>query len=332
MKINPIQIYYNHTNYNTPQKQVQQPNQHACNNLSNHNEIIGRSQVSFGSNNQDFKFHQFDSMFIDTTAQNLRLNNDEKNTFKAETTNFLQKNNLTSLDELYDDLEGQGAYLENIVKKLDLSDYDYNILADDFIERVECDGNYIPETKKYDKDWEVVDFILEKYTTESETRLDIFDIMKMEAESRDLNTLFDIFKPENNSPHSITLATLSSTFGENTATDIYIDFALAAAKDPKTRHSEIDKNIIQSRFYDYSSDYIITCDILDYFQLDDENGDAIEQEVQKRRTEKKNIHQIAFELADKYKLPSGAEEYISTSIINNDKILAEVKNKKTKTD
>lgn len=295
-------------------------------------EVLGRSQINFTGGN--FQFSENDRKFLDSVASNLRLSKENKKLLEDITASYLEFNDQTSFDYLEDDdkAEEQGEYCERIRTALNFSDNDLNIFTADFINRIFYyykDEEYKPIERKYDKDLEVVDHIFEKYQVAENTKLAIFDTMKMEAEAFGYDTVFDIFKSENEPQNSIAFQIMSKNFGESFACNVFLDFVEAASKDEEKRHAEVDKTKLQRMYNDFQGDVAITRIIAENFGMDNDNVlEDIFTQIKKRRSEDKNISQIAFEIADKYNLPLGAEKTIEETIINLDHIKDLLMNKK----
>lgn len=300
------------------------------NNTLHPQEILGRSQVNFTGGS--FKFSENDRKFLDSAASNLRLSDEDKKILEDETANYLKENGIDSFDYLEDNdkAEDQGVYCERISKALDLSDGDFNIFCTDFIQRV-CfyygSEEYAPEERKYDKDLEVLDNILGKYNIGQMTMYSIFDVMKMEAEAFECDTIFDLFKSGMDPENSLTFQCVSKNISEDLACDLLIDFAKAANKDEQERHSEVNKTKMRDEFFDAQSDMTIVKQIGDRYNIDEDDFEQIIEEIEKRHSGEKSPDQLAFELSDKYDLPSGSEEFIKETIITSDSLAEILKQK-----
>lgn len=265
-------------------------------------------------------------------ARNLRLSKEDKKILEDETANYLKENKIDSFDYLedIDKAEDQGVYCERIGNALDLSDGDFNIFCADFIKRV-CfyyeSEEYVPQERKYDKDLEVLDKIFEKYDIDQMEIYSIFDVMKMEADAFRCDTIFDLFKPENKPQNSLTFQRISDNLSEDVAYDLLIDFAQAASKDEQKRHSEVNKTKMRDKFFDAQVDIAIVKQIGDRYNIDEDCFEEIMQEIEKRRSGEKSTAQLAFELSDKYDLPSGSEKFIRETITISDALREMLKQK-----
>ena len=327
MKIQPIHTYNNFATLHQNKTQKKE-NSYITLQTQTFNSIntLDRSFIMFKGVNNEFDFEEPDEKFLNIIAQNLRLSSKEKDILNTETANFFKTNKLNSFDDIEEDLQAQGKYLEIIVNKLNLSDFDFNIIADELVERTDSLQDYNPQPKKYQKDYEVIESILDNYNFDTTSKLNIFEVMEKDAANSNADTIFENFKNQKELTNSNTFKFLATTYNENIATDICIDMGLAANKDAKTRHANIDKTKIQKELYIYATNIAITDKIIEHFELNEEEGDYINDEIAKRNNENKNIYQIAYELSEKYKLPGGAEKFIIETIKIQDSVLDELRN------
>lgn len=299
-------------------------------------EVLGRSSINFtGSKKDDFVLCDDDKKFIDTTSKNLRLSDDDKQKFTNLITDFLTEKNYETLDylddgEFFDDFninrmgsDKQREFTDSISDKMQFSDFDHEIFCKDLLDRVYYyiqDDEYEPEEQKYQKDFEVVEDVLSKYDMDMIQKYEIFDVMKLESETMEFDTVFDIFKPQNKSKHSITMKYINDNFPSDTAMDIIIDLGSASLKDENVRHNSINKTKLSDKFYNEQTDQAIFNELVETFDMDEDLCDEVMPKLAKRYTENKNMHQIAFEIADEYQLPSGAEKFIVEAMITLDEL------------
>ena len=118
-------------------------------------------------------------MFIDTVAQNLRLSDEDKQRLTDDIDTFLKANNFKSLEAIAGEkhIEEQDDFIAEVGDDICKSDFDFNILSSTFQKRMFYEGEYEPIADKYEKDYEVVDHILDKYDIDQELKGNIFDIM-----------------------------------------------------------------------------------------------------------------------------------------------------------
>lgn len=363
MKINPVNIFnFNSPQYNKKRNSVkniqnqqfdysmaeafsQHSNKYSKNSFAL-DEALGRSQVNFTGRN-DEKFQEYDKMFIDTVSQNLRLSDEDKRKLSDNIQSFLKINKFKSLEDIRCDenKELQMDCLAELGAEICRSDYDCDIFTDAFYDRIHYNDQYVPEVDLYEKDYEIVDQILDKYDMNDSRKFEIFDVLKMHADSSGVETVFDLFKPENEPTVLMGLINDQLRLNKDLSTDLLIDFALMAKKDAKARREGInpwkmsdlmdeqekDKaiadeimrkyNIENEEPYADSLDYSESDDMEDDdFAYDEEAKDTMEEITDQldRRRYGISIEQISYELAEKYDLPSGAYEFIKNTINRHD--------------
>lgn len=304
-------------------------------------EALGRSQVNF-TGKKDKKYQRYDRMFIDTVAQNLRLSKEDKARLNDNIDEFLKSNGYKSLEDITGDKnhELQADFISELGDDICQSDFDYNILSDTFQERMYYDGQYNPEADLYEKDYEVVDHILDKYGMDETRKAEIFDVLKMHADWLGGETLFDLFKPENKPSVLMDLVKDQLQLNDDLSIDLLIDFGLMAQKDEKARREGIYPWKMTALMNEQAKDEAIACDIIGEYDLegdefyegdiddDDEfDDDDVEEskstmeeiaEQLNRRRDGVCVEQIAYELMEKYNLPLEAYEFIKNTIYGYD--------------
>lgn len=347
MKINPINLY----NFNTPQSR---DGGSSAPNVQNRQfdyslaETLGRSQVNFkGRKNKEKKYQQYDRMFIDTVAQNLRLSDEDKQRLTSNVQTFLEINGFKSLEDIAGDKnhELQADFISELGDDICQSDFDYNILSDAFHDRMYYDGQYQPEVDLYEKDFQVVDHILDKYGMDDVKKVEIFDIMKMHADALGGETVFDLFKPENDPVVFMDLIKDQLGYDKDLTVDLLIDFGCMAKKDAKARQEGIYPWKMTALMNKQAKDEAIACEIIGEYDLEgddfyegslnefnddgelDDNDDEVEEtkstmeeiaEQLNRRRDGVSVEQISYELMEKYDLPSEAYEFIKNTIYGYD--------------
>lgn len=345
MKINSLNLFNNFM----PQVRVRgnsaqntEYNQFDYNEKLNPSEILGRSQVNFTAQ-KDKKFEEYDKQFIDTTAINLRLSEKDKNCMKNFVTDFLKQNNYKSLEDIagMEHIEEQSDFISELGADICQSDFDYNILSNAFNNRMFYDEQYVPEVDLYEKDYEVVDHILDKYGMDESQKAEIFDVIKMHADVLGGETIFDLFKPENEPTLLMSLIKDQLHLSDDLATDLLIDFGLMSEKDDEARHEGIYPWKMTTLMNEQAKDEAIACEIIGEYDLegdefyedlieeddDDYDDDEIEEtkstmeeiaEQLNRRRDGVSVEQISYELMEKYNLPSKAFEFIANTIYEYD--------------
>lgn len=321
---------YSFKNETVTDKPVEQNNFNYCKAL-HPQEILGRSQVNFTGSN--FEFSENDRKFIDSTAKNLRLSPEQKKILEDTTADYLKENNYESFDYLedIDKIEEQNEYCERINKVLDFSDNDYNIFCSDFMYRVcyYCEKeDYEPQIDKYAKDLEVFDHICEKYDINDNTKFEMFDIMKFEAKAFECDTVFDMFTPDKDPKKSTIFYYISKNIGEDIAWDMIIDLANVSLQSENERHASVNKTKMRDKVYNEMTDFSIAKSISEKYNINEDCIEDIVAKIEQRRNKDVSVPQIAFELADEYNLPSGAEKDIEETIIITDSLRDILKDRK----
>lgn len=353
MKINAINNYI--LNTFQPQKTTNLTTSNNQNKQFDYSflEALGRSQVNFTGKEEVKKYQEYDKLFMETVAQNLRLSDEDKKRLSDNIQSFLKTNGLNSLEDIVgnENHELQADFISELGDDICQSDFDFNILADTFLDRMSYDGQYNPEVDIYEKDYEIVDHILDGYGMSEVRKAEIFDVIKMQADCLGGETVFDLFKPENKPLVLMDLIKEQLRLDDNLATDLLIDFCLMAKKDEKTRHEGIypwkmsallneqakDTAIAAEIIgeYDLADKTLYECDIEedddyddysdDYDDDDDDDFNYNQAEETKstmeeiaeqlnRRRDGVSVEQISFELMEKYDLPSTAYEFIQNTI------------------
>lgn len=305
-------------------------------------EALGRSQVNF-SGKKDKTYQEYDRMFIDTVAQNLRLSDEDKQRLTDNISGFLKLNGFKSLEAIAGDKnhELQADFISELGDDICQSDFDYNILSDTFQERMYYDGQYNPEVDLYEKDYEVVDHILDKYDMNVGRKAEIFDVLKMHADCLGGETVFDLFKPENKPEVLMDLIKDQLQLDDDLVTNLLIDFGLMAQKDDEARREGIYPWKMTALMNEQAKDEAIACEIIGEYDLegdefyegdieddnefddDDEveNSKSTMEEIAEqlnRRRDGVSVEQIAYELMEKYDLSSDAYEFIKNTIYGYD--------------
>lgn len=309
-------------------------------------EALGRSQVNF-TGKKDKKFQRYDQMFIDTVAQNLRLSKEDKARLSANIDNFLKTNKFASLEAIAGDknVDIQSDFISELGDEICYSDFDFNILSDAFQDRMFHNGCYEPEIDLYEKDYEVVDHILDKYGYNEAQKVEVFDVLKMEAEHNDCKDVFELFKTKDYSKRFVHLMNEYLNINNETAFDMLIDFGLMSEKDDEARREGIYPWKRTALMNEQAKDEAIACDIIGEYDLeddelqeddiddefediDDDDDDDVKEESKStmeeiteqlnRRREGVSVEQISYELMEKYNLPSEAYDFIKNTIYEYD--------------
>ncbi len=297
MKINAINNYI--LNTFQPQKTTNLTTSNNQNKQFDYSflEALGRSQVNFTGKEELKKYQEYDKLFIETVAQNLRLSEEDKQKLTNNINTFLKTNGFKSLEDIVGDKnhELQSDFISELGDDICQSDFDFNILSDAFQDRMYYDGQYTPEVDLYEKDYEVVDHILDKYEMDETRKAEIFDVLKMHADCLGGETVFDLFKPENKPLVLMDLVKEQLQLNDDLTTDLLIDFCLMAKKDDKARHEGIypwkmtallneqaKDTAIASEIigeYDLADKKLYECDVEDDADYDDYNDDYDDDDI-----------------------------------------------------
>ena len=253
------------------------------------------------------------SKFNDVITENLGLNGEQPAKFKSIISEYLSANNLATLKSLRgeDFFNEQAELISKISAEFNLSDNEENILNTEMVNYIYSKpNNYTPMTTRFDKDFDLFDAICDKNGMDDSLRAEIFDNIKQIALKNGTSNLFEVFTNPN----------IKDKYLSTLPADLIIDLALL--KD--------DVNIIKHKsrdvFYGSVRDDIIIKALQEEFNFSKLTLEAIRDEICKRHPnyieggEYKDITQIAFELADKFNLQSGAENKIKQIIQKTDNL------------
>ena len=132
----------------------------------------------------------------------------------------------------------------------------------------------------------------------------VFKVMVNEAVEKDYDSLLDIFKEKNNPAASKTYKTLLNQISEGNLCDLVLDLNTLSDIDDTAKRFEV-----MYEMYSDVQDMTIAAEIKNNFGIKDKL-DNIAEYVKKLDDGKVSSMQVAFEIADKYNLPAGAEKEI----------------------
>ncbi len=319
MKISGVNFYTPHSIQSNQQKHTIQSNINNFN-LSSQAEIIGRSQVKFTG--KEFEFWEGDRAFLDVLALNLRLNDEEKQKLDNVVKDYMIQNNFKYIDDMVIgddaiDANEQAYFAAKISEALDLSDDDFDIVASELIDRIYCDGEYIPEDNRYQKDLPVLRKITENNNLDMHKLMNVFEILKQEAEENNSKSIFDNFREK---PNPMLLHKIMQELDEDEYVDVAIELSQIGKLDDRTRQAKVEKHKAENEFYRNSIDAMITAGICETFNLDDKNFEELFEQVKRRRNNDISLMQVAYEISEKYSLPPKAESKIIEIIKDCDDI------------
>lgn len=285
-------------------------------------EILGRSQVAFGENL--VKLNYDDKKFIYVVSRDLRFSDEQKIQFKNIVQDYLKENKLKSMDDINSDgSDEQACFLNKVSEKMNLSDVEFDVLNFHILDRIYCDGVYLPEDRRFIKDLPIIEPIFGKYGLDEDSIDSITDVMLIDADNLKCKTLFDIFNQHAEViEDSLFYNALLDIADDDICTNIIIDLCL------KSKQYEIEgENIFprhedRAKFYNSLDDEFITDNILEEFNINKAEGENIFNSII-RRHGNITLQQIAYEIAEEYNLPPKADKKI-IEIIKNKKSLNEL--------
>lgn len=321
MKINAINNYTFYTQQSPKLTNPLKPNNQNKRFDYSLSEVFGRSQVNFTGD----KYQQYDKMFVDTVAKNLRLSDDERKRLSIDVNEFLRINHYHSLEDIrgLHNSDKQEAFGNMLCEKICKSDFDSIILVNTITERMYYDDEYEPTVNLYAKDYEIVDNILDKYDYNANKKRDIFDVMRMEAERLKCKDIFEPLMQENYPKRFQYLLNKFLDIDEESSTDLLIDFGLMATKNDAERRADIYPWKLSSEINKYIKDreiatkIIMECDLIDDNCLDDKQMEITINNVTDYLEKRRNgisPEQIAYELMEKYDIPIESYDFIRSII------------------
>ena len=300
--------------YSKPLKYKKDVNTAVMNNfnLSSQAAIAGRSQINFTGLNS-LRLWEQDKKFLDVTAANLRLNQQETKTLYDAVRKFMIEHKLKYLDDMVtgdllqeDSLERE--LIRAIREQLGLSEYEEHITVLELFRRLHFDdpNSYNPTVNKYVKDGEQCKNILTNYNVPPEVQVEIFSMMGQKAEEKGYDTIFDLFTQP--APDKDLLDFIKARIGKKSFADACLDFydvGILANKGTATLNRL--ENIINK--YIEIVDEGIAKAVAEEFKLDMLDENLLEL-VKLRKKEGVSDMEVAFKIADRYELPQKAEAKI----------------------
>ena len=268
-----------------------------------------KNNISFeGEKNKGFKLSGTDQLFIAAVSRNLMLKEDEQDILRQEVINFLKDRGYESLDDIKHDDETYPAMelAGNIERKLELDQIDTGMLMSDLEERLQSKEKYTPTNRKYQIDIQLLTPILEEYGFVGEdgcADIDVFAYMCKDASKNKFESLFDIFKNENNPIKSQTYKYLAQNApSKDNLADLMIRLNYSTDMDTPQKRFEVSCKMFMD-----SRDNAVAADVANRYWID--VGEVLKI-VKKLDDANVLPMQVAFEIADKYNLPSGSEDEI----------------------
>jgi len=257
----------------------------------------------------------------------------KESTQKAEKiiTDFMKENNLKSLRELEAD-EGmnlQAVLFERLTKDLDLSDTESDLLGIELSNWIYSEaGHYKPMISKLDMGVDAFNHACDKLNLDDAVRKDLFWAMKDEAAAFGYKNIFECFHKNPDFASSEVSRILDSIENSEIRTNLSIELA-SYADDARRAALNLPKHAATEAFYDGIADDVASDALKKEFSLSRDVLKEIKAQITSRHPEYisggegKSTEQIAFEIADKYSLPSGAEKTIKNILSETDNMSPE---------
>ncbi len=298
-------------------------------------EILGRCQVNFSGKTAEKALTKEDKAMIDMIGKIYKVNTEDVDFIQKYTADYLKEKGVKNLSELYseDPIEYKNkiaGYCETIIKKLGLGDIegmDLDLLITTHI----CSGDICSDPDAYKSfryTRDTVPFL------ELTKNLDIdilvgymmFDKFKDLANKYDYDSIFDIFSKENLDDRKAQVQEILGEFFKEDSTDavnnIMFELYNLAGKTHEERITGINPNELTESTRDWMNTLAIAGDISEMYNLD--ISEELLELINSRKTntqvhkDGKPLQEVAFQIADKYQLPQGAEKQIIHIIQTND--------------
>lgn len=289
------------------------------------------------SNQEDDSFYRF-------AKKLLRQSPDESYEFRTTVEEYLKENNLKSITELFLDEDlicEQAGLIERLENKFNLSESESTALNWEFLERANTnvmDRDYKPDMSPHIKDLDSVVKIVDDggYAQKEELKrfdTELFRKMSKEAEEKNYENVFEIFKSENNPAKSETYKfIMESRLSQDQKANLIIDLT-KISKDPEAFAGALPKQAGKDNYYANIQIDMMAERIAKTFGLEEKDSEFYDEIVLKKMKdllrkmypehiddgENTSIKQIAFEIADGYGLPSGAEKEIEKIVSDVEK-------------
>ena len=299
--------------------------------------IAGKTKSCFANGIKKIFNNQSDNDLYKFIKKLLRQTPEENYEFRTTVDDFLKENNIKSISDLYssEDLIGeQAALTERLEKEFDLSENESMAINFEFLTRANTGifSKYKPIVSVHIKDLDSIIKIVKdgnyKYNGGEHFDSILFKEMSKEAEQKGYENIFEIFSSKNNLSESETMKFIkNSKLSESEKTDLILDLT-HTAQNPEAYANNIHKHIATDNFYAKIQTDMITDKISDTFGLREDSKDIYEDLILKQLKQhiiklfptyieggqNCSLKQVAYEIAEKYNLPSGAEKKIENII------------------
>lgn len=267
-----------------------------------------------------------DDTFFKYTKKMLRQTPEENYEFQTTVEEFLARNNIKSIKELFkseDLLNEQAALMEQLERKFNLSEDETYALNFEFLQRANLHkkDTYKPVVTEYVKDAApllkvVKDGNYECNSGQMPFVKNLFKIMAEEAGEKGFKNIFEVVKSENKLIESKTYDfIMKSNLSENQKINLIIDLT-KVSKQVEEFAQGIPKHPSKDNFYANIQTDMIKDKLSERFKMKMDTSEFIRKifPAHVAGGQGCNYKQIAFEIADSYNLPTGAEKEIEKII------------------
>ncbi len=271
----------------------------------------------------------------------LRFNTEECVAFRGAVDKFLRENNIEKIEDMAgEDFLCEQAELATLLeRKFNLSEDETTLVNWELIARAnsKMGMDYSPETSVYVKDRRPLISVVENlgfdYAEEPLKQnsslfrrpakmfsTSLYRIMDKEANERGFKYIFDIFNPDNNPLKSESYKfIMNSKLSNNDANDLVIKL-VEMSECHEEYAKDLPKHVMRDNFYADIKDMMMTDKIIGAFSIDNNCSKVLKEMISKIHPahvsdgEAYSLQRVAYEIADKFKLPVGAEEKIVKSM------------------
>ena len=275
-----------------------------------------------------------DKNFYEAIKDSLRLSPFEIYEFKKIVSEFILKENMKSIPELFSGIEtaeSQAVLMEKLTEKFNLSATVADAVHWEFLMRSDSEKKigYRPTISRYIQEEDSVKKIVNDYGCASDDSFNyftFFKVMSEDAKKNGFDSVFEIIKNKDKFEKSKTYAFINNSKLTDEQKSNLIIGLYEAAKDPKAFASQIPKDPEADRFY-AGERLLIMADKLAKefgFDIESESGRIFFEDVQDilckiypehiNGGENKSNRQVAHEIIFKYDLSSDSVEEIEKII------------------
>ncbi len=267
-----------------------------------------------------------DKKFVNTVTDLFDLPEESVQKVEKRISEILEENNLKSLHDLQDDegLNLQAVLFERISDDLGLTDTESDFLCMELANWIFSETrHYTPMISKLDFGVDAFHYACDKFKLDDSVKRSLFLAMKDEAKASGYENIFECFHKNPDFKNSEVNKILESIENSEVRTNLTIDLA-QYADDASRAALNLPKHPATDAFYGGIADDVISDSLKEEFGLTKSILKDIKSQIVSRHPEYidggtgKSIDQIAYEIADKYQLPSGAEKTIKEIFLEAD--------------